>query len=70
MCRILVAKDDPHKQNRGRMLRLVASGRQSVRLRTWSAIDSPEYPKERHGVPQELLQNIAVVQTLATKAGE
>jgi hypothetical protein len=68
MCRILVAKDDPHKQNRGRMLRLVASGTQSVRLRTWSAIS--EYLKDRHGVPQELLQNIAVVQTLATKSGE
>jgi len=28
------------------------------------------YLQERHGVPQELLQNIAVVETLATKAGE
>jgi hypothetical protein len=52
------------------MLRLVASGRQSVRLRTWSAIDSPKYLKDRHGAPQEPLQNLAVVQTLATKAGE
>ncbi len=32
--------------------------------------NSPEYLKERHGLPQELLQNIAVVETLAAKAGE
>lgn len=32
--------------------------------------DSPGYLRERHGLPQELLQNIAVVETLATKAGE
>lgn len=32
--------------------------------------NSPEYLKERHGLPEELLQNIAVVETLAAKAGE
>ena len=32
--------------------------------------NSPDYLKERHGLPQELLQNIAVVETLAAKAGE
>lgn len=32
--------------------------------------NSPEYLKERHGLPQELLQNIAVVETLAAKAAE
>ncbi len=32
--------------------------------------NSPEYLMERHGLPQDLLQNIAVVETLATKAGE
>jgi hypothetical protein len=26
--------------------------------------------QERHGVPNELLQNLAAVETLATKAGE
>jgi uncharacterized protein (DUF302 family) len=31
---------------------------------------SQSYLKERHGLPQELLQNIAVVETLAAKAGE
>jgi uncharacterized protein (DUF302 family) len=32
--------------------------------------NSPDYLKERHGLPEALLQNIAVVETLAQKAGE
>ena len=32
--------------------------------------NSPEYLKERHGLPQGLVQNIAVVETLAAKAAE
>jgi len=32
--------------------------------------NSPAYLQERHGLPNELLQNIAVVETLAAKAGE
>ena len=38
--------------------------------KVWISYNSPEYLKERHGLPQELLQNIAVVEALATKAGE
>jgi uncharacterized protein (DUF302 family) len=38
--------------------------------KVWISYNSPEYLKERHGLPQELLQNIAVAETLATKAGE
>jgi uncharacterized protein (DUF302 family) len=38
--------------------------------KVWLSYNSPEYLKERHGLPQSLLQNIAVVTTLATKAGE
>ena len=38
--------------------------------KTWVSYNSPEYLKERHGLPPELLQNIAVVETLATKAAE
>jgi uncharacterized protein (DUF302 family)/uncharacterized membrane protein YidH (DUF202 family) len=38
--------------------------------KAWISYNSPEYLKERHGLPQELLQNIAVVETLAAKAGE
>jgi len=32
--------------------------------------NSPEYLKERHNLPQDLLKNIAVVETLAANAGE
>jgi uncharacterized protein (DUF302 family) len=32
--------------------------------------NSPEYLKERYGLPSNLLPNIAVIETLAAKAGE
>jgi uncharacterized protein (DUF302 family) len=32
--------------------------------RTWMSYNSPDYLKQRHGLPDELLQNIAVVETL------
>jgi len=38
--------------------------------KVWLSYNSPEYLKERHGLPSDLFQNIAVVETLATKAGE
>jgi uncharacterized protein (DUF302 family)/uncharacterized membrane protein YidH (DUF202 family) len=38
--------------------------------KVWLSYNSPEYLKERHGLPQDLLQNIAVVEALAAKAGE
>jgi len=38
--------------------------------KVWLSYNSPEYLKERHNLPQNLLQNIAVVATLAEKAGE
>ena len=38
--------------------------------KVWISYNSPEYLKERHGLPQELLKNIAVVEALATKAAE
>jgi len=38
--------------------------------KVWVSYNSPAYLQQRHGVPQELLQNIAVVETLAAKAGE
>jgi len=38
--------------------------------KVWVSCNSAAYLQERHGVPQELLQNIAVVETLAVKAGE
>lgn len=38
--------------------------------KVWISYNSPEYLRERHGLPAELLQNIAVVELLANKAGE
>jgi uncharacterized protein (DUF302 family) len=38
--------------------------------KVWVSYNSSDYLKERHGLPQELLANIAVVQTLAAKAAE
>jgi uncharacterized protein (DUF302 family) len=38
--------------------------------KAWISYNSAEYLKERHGLPQDLLPNIAVVQTLATAAGD
>jgi uncharacterized protein (DUF302 family)/uncharacterized membrane protein YidH (DUF202 family) len=38
--------------------------------KTWLSYNSPEYLQKRHALPPELLQNIAVVETLAIKAAE
>ena len=38
--------------------------------KVWVSYNSPDYLKQRHGIPQELLQNIVVVETLAAKSGE
>jgi uncharacterized protein (DUF302 family) len=38
--------------------------------RVWLSYNSAEYLRERHGLPHELMQNIAIIETLATKAGE
>jgi len=38
--------------------------------KVWISYNSPEYLKERHGLPQDLVQNIAVVETLAAQAAE
>lgn len=43
---------------------------QDAKDKAWISYNSPDYLKERHGFPQELLANIAVVETLATKACE
>ena len=51
------------------------AGTPLMQARPSIAIDLPlkmlvsDYLKERHGLPQELLQNIAIVETLASKAG-
>jgi uncharacterized protein (DUF302 family) len=38
--------------------------------KAWVTYNSPAYLQERHGLPPELLQNIAVVEVLAAKAAE
>ena len=38
--------------------------------KVWVSYNSPAFLQERHRVPPELMQNIAVVETLAAKAGE
>jgi uncharacterized protein (DUF302 family) len=38
--------------------------------KVWVSYNSPAYLQERHNLPPELLQNIAVVETLAAKAAE
>jgi len=38
--------------------------------KVWVSYNSPAYLQERHGLPTELLQNIAFVETLAAKAAE
>jgi len=40
------------------------------RGKVWISYNSPEYLQQRHGLPQELMQNIAVVETLAAQTGE
>jgi uncharacterized protein (DUF302 family) len=36
----------------------------------WVSYNSPAYLQKRHNVPDEFMQNIALVETLAAKAGE
>jgi uncharacterized protein (DUF302 family)/uncharacterized membrane protein YidH (DUF202 family) len=38
--------------------------------KVWISYNSPEYLQKRHGIPQELMENIAVVGMLAAKAAE
>jgi uncharacterized protein (DUF302 family) len=38
--------------------------------KVWVTYNSPVYLQDRHGLPSDLLQNIAVVEALAAKASE
>jgi len=38
--------------------------------KVWVSYNAPAYLQGRHGIPDELLQNIAVVETIAAKAAE
>src|SRR6516225_1555380 len=44
--------------------------REDAQGKVWVSYNSPEYLQQRHGVPQDLMQNIAVVAALAAKASE
>jgi uncharacterized protein (DUF302 family) len=43
---------------------------EDVQGKAWLSYNSPAYLQERHGIPPELLQNIAVAGALAAKAAE
>ena len=43
---------------------------QDAQGKVWLSYNSPAYLQVRHGLPPELLPNIAVVEALAAKAGE
>jgi uncharacterized protein (DUF302 family) len=38
--------------------------------KVWITYNSPDYLQQRHQFPQELVQNIAIVETLAAKSAE
>jgi uncharacterized protein (DUF302 family) len=38
--------------------------------KVWVSYNSPQYLQERHGLPADLLPNVAVVETLAAKTAE
>jgi uncharacterized protein (DUF302 family) len=44
--------------------------RQDQAGKVWISYNAPEYLRERHSVPAELMQNIAAVEALAAKAAE
>ena len=44
--------------------------REDAQGKVWISYNSPAYVQQRHGLPAELLQNIAVIETLAAKAAE
>jgi uncharacterized protein (DUF302 family) len=43
---------------------------QGADAKTWISYNAPEYLRERHNVPADLMQNISVVEALAAKAAE
>jgi uncharacterized protein (DUF302 family) len=44
--------------------------REDTSGKVWISWNSPEYLRERHGFPEELLKNIAVVEAMARKAAD
>jgi uncharacterized protein (DUF302 family) len=44
--------------------------REDAQGKVWLSYNTPQYLQTRHGLPEELLHNIAVVQMLAEKTAE
>jgi uncharacterized protein (DUF302 family) len=51
-------------------LPLKALAWQDEQGKVWLSYNSPEYLRERHGFPEDLIKNIAVISTLVQKAVE
>jgi uncharacterized protein (DUF302 family) len=43
---------------------------EDAQRKVWVSYNDLSYLQERHGIPAELMQNIAVIETLAAKAAE
>ena len=43
---------------------------EDARGKAWLSYNSPAYLQERHSIPAELMQNIAIIEALAAKAAE
>ena len=43
---------------------------EDARGKVWLSYNSPAYLQERHSIPAELMQNIAIIEALAAKAAE
>lgn len=43
---------------------------EDVSGKVWISYNAPAYLQQRHGIPLDLLQNIAIVETLAARAAE
>lgn len=38
--------------------------------KVWATYNSPEFLRERHGLPSDLMQNVSVIEALASQAAE
>jgi uncharacterized protein (DUF302 family) len=43
---------------------------EDAEAKVWLSYNAPDYLRTRHNVPEELMQNLAVVEVLAKKAAE
>ena len=43
---------------------------EDIQAKVWISYNSPDYLRERHGVPKDLVHNIAVVETFVAQVGQ